>query len=684
MQAKRINPFRLFTLFLILIWIFPSNMLGQSSGDIGAGMAGQLAQMGLHPRTLAMGQAYTTLSYGPAALSTNPAGLMRTASPQMLLFHGNPINVGDIVLEYLAVSPSTMWFPSSVRMPLPQWLPSFVHDLFNFDGRMFNAGLSIMRLTTGDYEQYNDLGQHIGNFSVNTTLISFGYGLSWAGKFGELNIGMTNRMEHMGYPGLKLSGIKLGDYVFGSDVGILYQPLSFPVLSAIMDKIDDRYSLRPFTRMKIGLILHDFPVRTADYDFYATKGKNRHSRRRKQRIRAGLAYELLPQNPFWGGRIALDLAWIRWRGAHLPLQQSLGLELNRYWKSLTLSGRFGFERWYASEGAWTLGFGLDGLSSLGFSYGLDVGFRFFSGFSSQIGWGGGGIFFRIGFPVHGERGNFIAMSKGAESERIRKAAAVRTFLRYPAEISSDRLIDVAEALLKLDAPRAQRYAAMVGGLTAAEFWAENARKKHFEEKLSEAQYMARKAIYFFADAVEKKQDFSLEDSVRYVESLAILRKWDRIDLWIGANPPARRADYLYYLWAISKIHVGSLEKAEELLEQLDSITKDKQLKTLICLARIKNYLEFFENKKKGSNSSVFSKRKAEVLLMQVLKEYGFTSQFQKGSFPNYPQWDKDYQKNRVLPSDLRMQFLQLGKELALTIGERKISEIFKGDIERFY
>jgi hypothetical protein len=651
----------------ILIFLTWQTLFAQR-GDVGAGLAGQLSQLGLHPRTLALGKSYTTLSFGPAAVNTNPAGLLRGEQHELLLFHGNPVNTGDVVLEYMASSFHPFW------IPVPE-------------GWMTNFGFSAIRLFSGQYVQMDELGREVGTFGIDNWLLSTGSGLSWAGAFGQLDIGITLRYEHRGFSGLQLKGVKEKDNVWGTDFGILFQPLSFPVLSCIMDKIDDRYSIRPFIRMKVGLVLSDFPWRTHHFSFFQNEKKNDNLGKRGRRVRAGISYEFGPFNNRWSGRIATDLAWIELNDKYIPLEQGIGGELSLKLNDISISGRIGWNRWYGSEGSASFGFGISGGQVKSLTYGIDAGLHFFTGLPSHFAWGGGWVFLRLGYRMARDGGYFaaVARTKGTNGERLRKSAAIRALLQYPMGLSESERDSVALLLVDLDSKRATRYIAMVGGLVGARFWVKRAVREQYSEDVDDAKSMARKAIHYFADAQKKNEQFSYEDTVRYVESLAITDDWKTINEWIGSDPFIRYSDKLFYLLGIAKLHIAKnsiqLAEADSLLEKVKKNTKEYMYEALAELALLKSLILLSRQERLKLDT-----QKIEGYFENILKRHQFYARFNREKFPNYAQIpiELDRPGRKLLSADLRPEFILLGLKFAKEFELREWAKIFEGNYRRFF
>ncbi|MEJ2634166.1 MAG: PorV/PorQ family protein [Calditrichia bacterium] len=144
------------------------------SQDGVAGMPGTYLQMGVGARAMAMGNAFTALAKDGTAIYWNPAGLANQDPYQIYFMHSRLFM--STSFDYIAATAPTR--------------------------RYGNFGLGVLALTSGDFDQRNELNEALGSFS----LTNMAFLLSWSKElFADIAFGINYKLvteKMLGYSGI--------------------------------------------------------------------------------------------------------------------------------------------------------------------------------------------------------------------------------------------------------------------------------------------------------------------------------------------------------------------------------------------------------------------------------------------------------------------------------------------------
>lgn len=207
--------FLILTIFLLLIFSVPQIQA------VDGYYAGAFLRMGLGARALSMGNAFTAIAEGPVASYYNPAGVPLVSSPQLSLSY-----------RFLSLDRNFNYigFATGIRPKV---------DTESGESAI-NGGIALSWIHAGvDKIDGRDFaGNHYQDFSNAENSFAFSFGVM---PLKNLSVGFTGRVLYNRFPDMGDDNATISTTALGLDVGVLYKPVDFISLGAVIKNINAKY-----------------------------------------------------------------------------------------------------------------------------------------------------------------------------------------------------------------------------------------------------------------------------------------------------------------------------------------------------------------------------------------------------------------------------------------------------------
>ncbi len=233
-----------------------------------AGMPGTFLQMGVGARAMSMGNAFTALAKDATALYWNPAGIANQDPYQIYFMHSALFMSTNF--DYMAATAPTR--------------------------RYGNFGLGVIALTSGDFDQRNELNEPLGKFGMTDMAFLF----SWAKEmYAGVSVGVNYKLvsqKMLDYSGIG-HGIDVGfrrNFLDWLSTGITFSNLLSPQVT--MGREAEKFPMQ----LRVGAaatLLDDKLIVSADISKISGWGKTRFNTGAEYEVmhglslRAGLNYD---------------------------------------------------------------------------------------------------------------------------------------------------------------------------------------------------------------------------------------------------------------------------------------------------------------------------------------------------------------------------------------------------------